>query len=391
MRDIKIAHFIHDEKFPDAAYKLFEEVAPDCSDYYIASRSQKLKYIKNIPIKFINRFSFKSKRFIKKLENEYDFVMLHALTAFNIQLVAHAASSKIKFVWIGMGYDYYDLIYENEEDLLLQDTQKIFHELRGEQNDTKLLQKIKDLAKKAIYKNITKEEVISRIDYFSPVLSNEYEMVKTKLQEKGIKKFPDYVYWNYGVSAHTLDDNNAPTVNQDQKGILLGNSASFTNNHMEMLDFLKENSSRFSQIVCPMSYGNVTYGKHIEQIGKSFFDEKFISIRQFMPYEEYVEKISKTSIVIMNHKRQQAAGNVIVMLLKGATVFLREENPLFKHYKDMDVVLFSIQDLKKNPELFERRLTNEEIINNRKQLKAFGGTEAALNKTRNLIKKVVEL
>lgn len=382
---------IHDEKFPDAAWDLFEKIAPNCNDFYIASNPQELKYIKKIPVKFINRFSFRSSAFLKKIET-YDMVILHSLTSFNQQLVAHTLNSNIKYVWIGMGYDYYDLIYPNDADLLLSKTKKLMHEHYQFDKDNKTTSKIKvfikNILKRLIYKKVSKEDIISRINYFAPVLENEYKMVKNSNIMKLKKKFPECIKWNYGVSAKLVDNIQEDFIDRTKKGVLLGNSASYTNNHLEILDFLKDYKSDFSTILCPLNYGDENYGNKIENLGKQYFLENFNSLKEFIPYDNYLNLISSSPIVIMNHKRQQAGGNISAMIFKGATVFLREENPFYQHYKNLDVIIFSVQELEKNPLLLSKRLTDEEIIENRKILKMFNGSKASYEKTENLISSV---
>ncbi len=386
MNNLKIAHLISDQKFPDSAYEQFERVAPKCSDFYIATEPKKLKYIKKVPVKFINKDSYKSKLFIRKLAT-YDFVVLHALTNFNIRLVAQTMNTKIKYVWIGMGYDYYDLLYPIKEDLLLDKTKEIALKNIKTNNNNKLIQMIKNFIKSIVYKRSEKEKIISRIDYFSPVLGTEYELIKQKYLARKSDKFPKYILWNYNVG-DVVDDLNAPILNRKENGILLGNSSTYTNNHIEILDFLQNHKSSFSNILCPLSYGDAIYADNIDRIGNKYYGDHFISLRTFMPYDEYLTIISKSPIVIMNHKRQQAAGNIIVMLFKGATVFLREENPLYDHYINMGIILFSIQELINSPELLERRLTDKEIKSNRQLIKTFMGTEASLKKTKNLIETI---
>lgn len=388
MKNLKIAHIILDEKFPDSAYEHFQRVAPNCSDFYIASTVKKLKYVKNISVKFVNIFSYKSKVFIRKLEN-YDFVVLHSLTEFNQQLVHSTIKTKIKYLWIGMGFDYYNILYPNEKDLLLESTKKLF-EKSINSTGRQTIQIVKKIVKKMIYKSLNKEKIIARIDYFAPVLSLEYDLLKEKCLRNGVDKFPKYIFWNYGVNAKLIDQLDAPMINRNQNSVLLGNSATYTNNHIEILDFLQVHKNKISDILCPLSYGNEQYANIIEKIGDEYYGDKFISLRKFISYDAYLTLISKSSIVIMNHSRQQAGGNIASMLFQGATVFLREENPIYEYYKNMNILLFSIQELHKNPILLNKRLTDKEILFNRKQMKIFGGSKAVFDKTKNLIETIYD-
>src|SRR5690554_5967082 len=108
----RILHIIQDQKFPDSAYELFESMAPGLSDYVLPEKKKPIKYLKKVRPKRITRFSFLNPFFRKSLE-KYDVVIVHALTEFNCELIARS-SSKVNFLWIGLGYDYYDLIFRDK-------------------------------------------------------------------------------------------------------------------------------------------------------------------------------------------------------------------------------------------------------------------------------------
>jgi len=384
LKNFKFAHFIDDEKFPDYAYELFETVAPGCNDFYLPSEPFDLKYIKKIPVKFISKFTYKNSFFLKKLEN-YDFVVLHALTEFNQQLVLHTDTSKVTFVWIGMGYDYYDLIYDDPiKSLLLPATKSIAYKLSLSKAS---IQKILNFALKKIFgKPLKKRNAVKKIHYFSPVLESEYYAVKDKFNNI----FPQYIRWNYETTANLIDKEDTSNIFFSGHGILLGNSATFTNNHIEIIDFLSNIKLNNKKVICPLSYGDPTYANFVIKYAKSKLGKNFIPLNDFLPYDNYIELISSCSNVIMNNIRQQGAGNIIAMLRKGAKVYLREENPLYQHFNSMGVKIFTIQNLLDNPKLLEKQLSKEDIQNNRIQTINFSGAESAIDKTKNLIKKVTQ-
>jgi hypothetical protein len=374
MKKIKIAHFVADEKFIDSAYAQFEKILPGGSDFFLATNKKKAEFIKKTPVQFISRLSFKNSFFIKKLSS-YNFVMLHSLNGFNQQLVAHAWG-KTKFVWIGMGYDYYDLIHDGHEDLLLDLTRSKYTVFQKGLYNYPLYKKI---ARKIIYKNISKKSLIEKIDYFSPVLENEYPLVREKFNSY----FPKYVKWNYGITSQLVSTDSQRVVFGND--ILIGNSASYTNNHLDIFNSLKDVSLNGRKIVTPLSYGDSKYGDMIEAKGVKYFGDNFIPIRNFMPFQEYMDTISQCSNVIMNHLRQQAGGNVAAMLFLGAKIFLNKTNPLYDHYISNGVRLFSIDELLQNLKLLDIPLPKDDVANNKRILKRLLGPDAALQKTRNLI------
>ncbi|AKB23276.1 TDP-N-acetylfucosamine:lipid II N-acetylfucosaminyltransferase [Methanosarcina sp. WH1] len=380
IENIKILHLTSDNIFTDAAYKNFESVAPLCNTFLIHSLNKKLKNIKKTPVEFINPISFKNPFFMKSLE-KYDFIVLHSLNEFNQEVVAHA-SPCLKFVWIGMGLDYYDIIYEDRESLYQEQTKDIIKGLAKKKNSTSNL--LKRLAKSIFYKNLEKKAIVEKINFFAPVLENEYDMVASKFKSN----FPDYVNWNYGSTSEIIEGKMKHS-NLNGNNILVGNSATPTNNHLEIFGFLRTQNMNGKKIICPLSYGDSEYASILRNKGKVYFGNSFLSVDEFMPYEKYINLISSCSNVIMNHHRQQGTGNILAMLYLGAKVFLNEKNPLYAYYKENGVVIFNVDELYKNSSLLDLHLSEEDIEKNRQILKLRFSEKTVLSKTENLIKKVI--
>ena len=108
-----------------------------------------------------------------------------------------------------------------------------------------------------------------------------------------------------------------------------------------------------------------------------------------MPIDKYIQLISSCSVVIMNHTRQQALGNIITMMYMGATIFLKEENPIYMFFKKHNAVIFTIYDLEKNHDLLDYRLSVEEIEINKRILKQHWSRKIALQRTKQLLEKAV--
>ena len=58
-----------------------------------------------------------------------------------------------------------------------------------------------------------------------------------------------------------------------------------------------------------------------------------------MSLADYNERIRRCGFVVMNHRRQQAVGNIGAALYKGATVYLRRDNPLYGFYTGLGITL----------------------------------------------------
>lgn len=366
----KILHLSLDDKFTDMALYYFEFLQPNTNTLVVYTDKQP-KFIKTNSV-WVNKYNILEKINI----DDYDLVILHSLSSVWFNFIKKLPKN-IPIVWIGWGYDYYDLLPQK---LLLYKTIKIS---TGNEGLFNFFSCIKKIFKKILLLNQpNKKEIIERIDYFAPVLESEYTMIKQALN---FRRFPEYIFFNYGSLEKNLIKNfNKKIVNGNN--ILVGNSATDTNNHIEIFDLLNtlllDDSTK---IICPLSYGNETYKKNIISIGNNILGEKFEPLVEFMDIDDYISKIMSCSVVIMNHVRQQAFGNVITMLYLGAKVFLREENPIYIFLKNKGAIIYSIQELEKNNDLIFDKLIDSDILKNQNILRDFISEDATIKKTKNII------
>ena len=370
-------HIVHDEKFIDAAYRIFEEACPGNNKFVIISKRKPLQYIKKTPIRFVGRFDFFSGRFLNSLKN-YEVVFLHFLSEPYMQLLAKADKS-VKFAWIGWGADYYDLITGDRTKLFKQKTLDLYQKQTIHIPQDTLKSKLKEIIKTLVnYKKINKKDIVNRISYFAPVIYEDYRLLKQALPDFS----PSYLSWNYG----TLEDDMLKGFEDHAvsgNNILLGNSASYENNHLDVFDILSTVDLGFRRVLCPLNYGDQQYGNAVAQEGTRIFGNNFMPIRDFMPIKEYVSLVSSCSTVLMGHLRQQAVGNIIIVMYMGAKIFLDKQNPVYSFFKKKGAIIFSLDDF--NAEILNKKLTLEEIEINRQILKNHWSREIISKKTKEMI------
>lgn len=380
---MKILHIIQDEKFPDSASELFEAVAPNQNTYMLPGKKGPVRNLSKIEPVRVFKFAFLSKRFIRYLST-YDAVVLHSLSPFSLEVLARI-EIKVPIVWIGMGYDYYDLISGNANQLLKSETWKLCNTGRAE-NRRGLIAVLKDSARSFLYPNaINKRNVVKRLDLFAPVLEGEHAMVKAVVGEP----FPHYIRWNYGKIADLIDGKlGGWRINGTN--ILVGNSAAPTNNHVEAFRLLAKNTlPQQSKVIVPLSYGDPDYKRHVMNEGQRLFGPQFVPITDFMPLDKYIELLSSCSIVVMNHLRQQAAGNLFISLYLGATVYLDPANPLYREFVSMALTVKPLSEL--TTESLNHTLEPETVSKHQKVLKKARGRAALEKCTENLIVELTRL
>lgn len=382
---MKVLHLGTDEKFIDYAVDIFERVYPQANDVIIFSKKTKLKFVKSkvSQIFLVNLFNRFRPKISREVYQQYDLVVLHSLSdmlypeVFNIPLVTPS-------IWFGWGYDYYGII-GNESDLLLIETRQLL-KLNVKQIIRSGLGRLLRTSLRFVGVAKAKTDAISKLTLFSPVLPNEYELVK---DSHCWKRFPKQAFWNYGtLEDHFIKGFEDSSVDGDD--ILVGNSASGTCNHKETLDLLNRlRLANSRKIVVPLSYGSTVYGETVSAIGNELFGENFHPLFEFMPIQDYVKIIRQCGYVIMNHRRQQAVGNIIIMLYLGAHVFLREENPTYDFLKSLKVKVASVQQLEENPDLLNTPLSAQERLRNREIISDYWSREKGMFNTKRLVEQAL--
>lgn len=376
---LKILHLASDEKFIDQAIRAFERAAPGANYLYVYGKKP-LKFVRS-PAEIISVGNLLWGGMSKKLSG-YDVVIVHSLNPIWYKSILRL-SEDVPVVWLGWGYDYYDIIYESREKMFLPLTGA---EIKESLTQTRLVKIIRLIIKRVLFSE-KKLEIIRRIDFFSPVLPAEYCMVSDKCPGAG---FPEYAPWNYGnLEEDFIKGFENSLVMGDS--ILVGNSASAENNHIDSFFLLSQVGVNDRKVIVPLSYGDAKYRDLILIKGRELLSECFEPLTDFVPISEYVRALESCGFVVMNHVRQQAVGNIVIMLYLGAKVFLRKECPTYAYLLDQGAVIYTIQELEENPDLLNERLDHESIEINRKIIKCNWSKETSDRKTINLLRRVCKL
>lgn len=346
----RILHVCPDEKFIDFAINSFNSVESAKSDFIVISQSNSLKYIKNENVTIKSKWAFLCTILFKGLKN-YEAVVFHSMQEL-YKLFIKFIPSKVKVCWIGFGFDYYE-----SSKLISVDTAQLSGETRN--------------LKKVL---LNLDAAYNKVDYFCPVLESEFLPVANRL-----KLNAKYVDWNYGSSNALIQKLKNDYVKGDS--ILLGNSADPTNNHIEILNrLIKNNESR--ELVIPLSYGgNKSYIDSITTLLNAS-QLNYTILSDFITQDDYFGLLKRCSFVIMAHKRQQAVGNIIMMLSLGAKVILDEASPVCNYLSRLGFVFFTTENLESaltQPLDYEVALMNKKIA-----LKQFNDDVTKRN-TENLV------
>ena len=314
----------------------------------------------------------------------------HTLTRDKYELVLNIPKN-IKVLWLSWGYDIYEPWNEMPSvlslDLYKKGTKSFFNVpifTRFKRFVKKIIffkryQKIRNDRRTLVESEVSiQKKLLARVDYMSTVLPAEFEML-SELPEFRAKYIPFQYANRNSFDIITAVDNVADKI-------LLGNSATPTNNHLSVLDILRKKQIT-NECVLPCSYGNDDYWHFLET--KLHKYKKVSILKDFMPYDDYVALINSCRVGIFGHIRQQAIGNVILCMFRGCKVFLYKESVAYRYFKNSGYIVFSIED-DLSQDSINQLLTDEERLINVSKLQsqfAFSNVverlEVALNEIRS--------
>lgn len=126
--------------------------------------------------------------------------------------------------------------------------------------------------------------------------------------------------------------------------ILLGNSATESNQHAYVIDWLAKYDKDDFNVFVPLSYGEKEYRDYIISYGNNKLGSSFIPIVDYMDFDEYFDFLSTINIGIFNNDRQQAMGNIQILLGMGKKVFLRNDTTMWNRYRQTGYKVFSMPE-----------------------------------------------
>lgn len=351
---IKVLHVVplHDTKFDGMRAHLFEN--------YNNTTVGLLKEVKNI--------------------EDYALIALHFLKAEDAAFLLKNPV-KIPVVWFCWGGDLFELgkFYNR---FVLPKTKKLRQTLAAKKSivagmkasllfHCSLLVDAKKQSRAII-------KAFQHIDYMVPVMPGDFDLLTQHYKVGKMKGF------HLNLIIPSVEEQHFPAITG--RNILVGNSATFTNNHVEAIDWLKTKDLTGRKVIIPLSYGgSPALAEAIAQYAKKELGEDKVQVlRDFMPFEAYNKLIHSCEIVLMNHLRQQAVGNSIQVLLNGAHLYLQEESTVYQFLKENGIKLSAV---KADTKLLG--LEEADKQHNRKRTQELFGAERQHQRLDQLLNKIV--
>lgn len=343
---MRIVHLARDEKFVPLLRQLFEQAWPGANHWLIARRGRaRQSFVAPGP-----DVTFRSERWFRmpwigRDVAGADVIVAHSMTTIFANAIERAPASA-RVVWKGWGYDYYPLLAPQLGDPILPATRALIGGAASGDDDPAAAPARSVFARwlarcgRGWRKLPALERVAGRLHTFC-VIPTEVELLR--------KALPALKAVHHELPLFTAEDvfASGPPV-MEGPDILLGNSATASNNHADAMTLLQGRLGD-GRLVVPLSYGDAGYGAKVAALGRELFGDRFDALQQWMSLADYNDGIRACGFVVMNHRRQQAVGNIGAALYKGATVYLRRENPLFAFYGGLGITLRPMEALADAP------------------------------------------
>lgn len=337
----KILHLITDEKFTDNVIENFENVFNNNVFFVLRDHKERSHCnIRKSNIIFEESDFFSS----QNVDQDVTTVVVHGLNYVFARLVLQLKPA-IKVAWFAWGFDIYNLPKVTNT-LYAPETMSYIKKADPKFTFINAIKKNK-LFRNLYYKFIKKtddfytvyELTHKRIDFFCTYIKEDYNLFQ-KFYPNAIKYF-EIGYFSINQYLAGQPD---LRIGLDACNILVGNSNSLENNHLDVFEVLAK-SNLPAKVVVPLSYGNdVKYKSVVLERGKKSLGEQFYPLLDFMDRDKYLNLLSNCSAAVFYHYRQQAMGNILALLYMGIRVYLSRRNPVYHYLKRIGIIIFDFDE-----------------------------------------------
>lgn len=327
-----------DDKFFDGVFAKFEEDERLSNEgvFLAPSKHYQLKTITNKERITI----YWDKKVLRQrlLQDNYDVIFFQPLLPPFWPEVKYIPREKV-VIWWGFGGELYSRQYGNCPLIPVSMYKPLTYKIML-RNKQYLLGVAMDYLKGMLYKpNFSRDikMMLKRIDYFQPVLESEYELMR----RNSLLQAKEFYYPDSRLHVDYIPQKPA------DGSILCGNSATYTNNHLDIFLSIEGKIPEGSKLIIPLSYGDSSCtNKIIEYVEKRKINAQIL--QDFIPKEEYFKVMNSCSYFLMGVIRQQGIGNILYALRNGIKLFLYKDSIVYKFLKSKGFYVYTIEEIDKN-------------------------------------------
>lgn len=339
MKQITILHIFSDEKFFDGVSRFFDalENVNNIYVFYTPDKDFNFTYIKRTDVVKVVHDMESYAEYLS--HPDIDIIYLQSLNPDFYPYFQYIDDAK-KIIWWCFGFEIYQYYTMALQPLVPITLYKPLTKKHIDAQSSWIYR-----CAKYIYHNIKfrarkklRKQILSRIDYFSPVLSSEYQLMCDHVPQFKAKPF----MLSSGPGMPKKSEAKSLTT---AGNILVGNSLTLTNNHLDIAAHIRDFNIGERKYIFPISYGSDYKNTAEFQRLLDLPEKNTLFMEGFIPFAEYTQIFDSISHAIFGHMRQQAMGNIFLSLRNGIKVYLYSESIAYKYLKSAGYKVFSIEDL----------------------------------------------
>lgn len=330
---IKRLHFFQDEKVVNDAITNFESVYPNENLYIVLSKDGAARLVKEQSNTLFLSYQSSKLKWLLSNCNSFDEIICHSLWYELDKIIVKLKHPNI--TWIMWGADLYEEVLYRNGYKLYKDEKELF-KIRAQYLPV-FLYKVLISIRDSIYYKARIKSLKCIHNYCG---SNESYKLLCKYVPNNIDlKRKVFIYY----PIEQMLDENIYCSYVHGMDIWINNSAAYNGNHIDIFKRI-QNIKKATSIHVPLSYGMRKYSKYVEAKGRIILGDNFDPMLTFLPRNEYYSKFLNSNSFIFGHLRGCAMGNIIVALYLGGKVFLFKDNPMYTYFKNLDFILYTIEE-----------------------------------------------
>lgn len=287
---------------------------------------------------------------IIKDANQFDGIIFHALGDVQVRIL-YGVRPRVKTFLKFFGYELYNLKmnkFLSDKTLKMCDLkQEHFSVISSAKRKLKILLNLDYFVKLDNQKKVYK-----KFDAILIVNKEEYEELQTlfympKLIER---QFIDQIE----------DIEKCRIIARKSNEIIIGNHGAEINNHIDILDIIKDTYSKEDvKFKLFFNYGNTSnYSKRIKNIALEI--KNVTLIENFLSMKEFETVYESAAALVINSYRQNALGNIFMAIEVGCKIYLNRKCSTYKWLISNGFNISEVDDLKKDLELGNIKLSVDE-------------------------------
>lgn len=340
---MRILHLITDHQVTERRLSEFEKLFPGCNDVLVFGEDSSYKHLTiHSTSTLVSRKNIKT---IRKSFNfiKYNYIVIHYLTLEMIDFVEDAPKS-IHISWEIYGYDLYNQFLAPMGYKVQQEDASKYLPVHAR------LMKLLGFYGFYIYlKTGDRTHIPTLCKYYFRRITSRLNSVIVGCQADArlLEMYSGRKIETYRVFFYSLKDVLGVLYDSpfyDNNGIMIGNSASYSNNHLYVLDIIKEFNICDTTVIMPLSYGGaLRYRKKVKEAYEKVFPNKMRFILNYLPLHEYNKVFLDISILVLASWRQESIGTIIMGLYLGIKIYLSNKSPLLDSLRKVGFIVFDIE------------------------------------------------